>query len=474
MDIRTKSYIAGEWVAARSGATFAVENPASGKVIAQVSSCAEEETHRAIQAAFDAFQLWRILTATERADKLKQLARAFRDNITALANLITSEQGKPLKEAHKEIEYGASYLEWFAEEAKRIYGDTIPGPSKNRCIIVQKEPIGVCAAITPWNFPNAMLTRKLAAALAAGCTIICKPAPETPLSALAIAALCEEVGIPKGVVNIICGDAETIAKILMQSQLVRKITFTGSTEVGKILYKQSSDTIKKITLELGGNAPFIVFEDADLEKAVTDALYAKYRNTGQTCICANRFLIQQSILSEFTSRLTNRVKMLKVGNGLDDVDIGPLISEQARIKICGLMQDAIDKGAKLSHGKLPDGPNLFMQPSIINNVDASMRIYQEEIFGPVAAITSFHSEDEAIEKANSTNYGLASYFYTKDLNRAMRVAQKLEFGMVGVNDTAISAVQAPFGGIKQSGFGREGSKYGLDDYLNIKYLSIAY
>jgi succinate-semialdehyde dehydrogenase/glutarate-semialdehyde dehydrogenase len=391
-----------------------------------------------------------------------------------LAKLLTAEQGKPLLEAEREVVYGASFLEWYAEEAKRIYGETIPSSHPGRRMIVIKEPVGVVGAITPWNFPNAMVTRKIAPALAAGCCVVLKPAPETPLSALAIAELAAEAGFPAGVLNIITGDAETIARVFFDSPSVRKISFTGSTAVGKHLMRESADTVKRITMELGGNAPFIVFDDADIDLAVRQGIGAKYRNAGQTCICVNRFLIQNTILGPFEERLVAESRKLKVGDGSKPgVEIGPLINTKAINKVRDLLIDAIAHGARLALGAIPDQGARFISPCVLTGVTPGMRIFKEEIFGPISIIAPFSSEAEAINIANSTEYGLASYLFTQQLSRAYRVAESLEFGMVGINDTAISAPQAPFGGIKASGIGREGGHFGIEEYLAIKYLHLA-
>ncbi len=472
--IREQVFIDGNWVTGSAKKdSLPVLNPATNQMVGQVPNCGAEETLQAIKAAKDAFPTWSRTSSYCRAALLQKFAGSMREQQKDLAHLLTSEQGKPIKEAASEINYAADYFEWFGEEAKRLYGETIPASHTYKRLLVQREAVGVCAAITPWNFPSAMLARKMAAALSAGCTFISRPATETPLSALALGVIAQEVGIPNGVINIITGESEPIAKALMQSTEVRKISFTGSTEVGKILMRQSAETLKRLTLELGGNAPFIVFEDADLDKACQDAILAKYRNAGQTCVCVNRFLVHQDVAEEFTEKLAAASRALRVGNGHDpETDIGPLISLQASDKVRELVDDALVKGAALRLGGKSDPNTKYIYPTIITNVTDKMRICHEEVFGPVSAIQTFSSEEEAIAIANNTEYGLASYFYTRDLSRAFRISEALEYGMVGVNDTAISCAQAPFGGIKQSGFGREGSRHGLDEYTNLKYVSI--
>lgn len=470
--MRTSSYINGEWISTAS--TSEVRNPATGELIAQVSQCGAKEAHMAVDAAVAAFPAWKNRTANERSGLLRKLFELVISHKDSLAKLLTAEQGKPLLEAEREVVYGASFLEWYAEEAKRVYGETIPASHPTRRMIVIKEPVGVVGAITPWNFPNAMVTRKIAPALAAGCCVVLKPAPETPLSALAIAGLAAEAGFPAGVLNIVPGDAETIARVLFDSPSVRKISFTGSTAVGKHLMRESANTVKRITMELGGNAPFIVFDDADIDLAVRQGISAKYRNAGQTCICVNRFLIQNSVLEAFEERLVTESAKLKVGDGSrPGVDIGPLINPKAIKKVRDLLIDAIEHGARLALGTVPSEDARFISPCVLNGVTPEMRIFKEEIFGPIAIIVPFSSEAEAINIANSTEYGLASYLFTQQLSRAYRVAESLEFGMVGINDTAISAPQAPFGGIKASGIGREGGHFGIEEYLAIKYLHLA-
>ena len=470
--MRTSSYINGEWVSTAS--TSEVRNPATGELIAQVAQCGAKEAHMAVEAAVAAFPAWKNRMANERSALLRKLFELIVSHKDSLAKLLTAEQGKPLLEAEREVVYGASFLEWYAEEAKRIYGETIPSSHPGRRMIVLKEPVGVVGAITPWNFPNAMVTRKIAPALAAGCCVVLKPAPETPLSALAIAELAAEAGFPAGVLNIITGDAETIARVFFDSPSVRKISFTGSTAVGKHIMRESADTVKRITMELGGNAPFIVFDDADIDLAVRQGIGAKYRNAGQTCICVNRFLIQNTILGPFEERLVAESRKLKVGDGSKPgVEIGPLINSKAINKVRDLLIDAIAHGARLALGAIPDQGARFISPCVLTGVTPGMRIFKEEIFGPISIIVPFSSEAEAINIANSTEYGLASYLFTQQLSRAYRVAESLEFGMVGINDTAISAPQAPFGGIKASGIGREGGHFGIEEYLAIKYLHLA-
>ena len=470
--LQTNAYINGEWVAADSEAVYAVSNPATGEAIAEVAKCATDETRRAVLAAQLAQQDWQKYTATERARLLRTWFNLIIQHKEDLAQLLTAEQGKPLAEARVEIEYGASYIEWFAEEAKRVYGDTIPQPSNDKRLVCIKQPIGVVACITPWNFPNAMLTRKIAPALAAGCAVVCKPANETPLSANALAELAGRAGIPPGVINVISGHTVDIGNELTSNPVVRKLTFTGSTPVGKHLIAQCAATVKRTSMELGGNAPFIVFQDADLEAAIQGVLASKYRNAGQTCVCTNRILVQEEIYDEFSERLIAAVKGgYQVGNGVDDnVNIGPLINRAAVEKISALVDDAIAKGATLKvGGSSPLGGSYFV-PSVLTDVDSSMRVAREEIFGPVAPLLKFSTEQEAIAMANDTDFGLAAYFYSRDIGRVWRVSEALEYGIVGINEGAVSNAMAPFGGVKESGNGREGSKYGLDDYLEIKYL----
>ncbi|CAE6764430.1 NAD-dependent succinate-semialdehyde dehydrogenase [Paraburkholderia domus] len=468
--LRTGHYIAGEWY--ESASTYPVLNPATGEVIAQVAKGGAAETTQAIAAAERALPAWRRLTAKERGARVKRWGELMLENRDALAELLTLEQGKPLAEARGEVGYAASFFEWFAEEAKRSYGDVIPSPNPNAKIIVTREPVGVVAAITPWNFPLAMITRKAGPALAAGCTMVLKPSEETPLSAFALAVLAEQAGIPPGVFNIVSGDAVAIGGALTESDVVRKLSFTGSTRVGKLLAKQSADTLKKLSLELGGNAPFIVFDDADLDAAVQGAMASKFRNTGQTCVCVNRFYVQDGIYDAFTSALTQAVRKMRVGNALQgEVEQGPLINQAALRKVEAHVADALQKGAKVLTGAKPHAlGGTFYEPTVLANASNSMLIAEEETFGPVAACFRFKSEDEAIAAANDTPFGLSAYFYTRDLARAWRVAEALESGMVGINEGILSTEVAPFGGVKQSGLGREGSKYGLDEYTELKYM----
>ncbi|KOR28504.1 succinate-semialdehyde dehydrogenase [Achromatium sp. WMS2] len=472
--IRQACWIDGSWIQANTGAVRPVINPATGDNLAQVPDCTGLETQTAIAAAAAALPQWRHTTSVERAKILNTWCQLMLQHQEDLARIMTLEQGKPLAEARAEIKYAANFLEWFAEEAKRIYGDIIPSPNPNRRILVLKEPVGVCAAITPWNFPAAMLTRKAGAALAAGCTMVAKPAEQTPLSALALGVLAERAGLPAGVLNIVTGNPKAIGEELTSNPLVRKLSFTGSTEVGKLLMSQCATTVKRLSLELGGNAPFIVFDDADLDAAVSGAIASKYRNSGQTCVCANRFLAQAGIYDAFADKLTQAAQNLKVGNGLEpDVQQGPLIDQQALLKIESIVVDAISLGAKVTSGgnKHILGHN-FYQPTVLTNVSANMRLATEEIFGPIAPIFKFKDEIEAIRLANATDYGLAAYFYARDLTKVWKVAEALEYGMIGINTGLISNEVAPFGGIKQSGFGREGSRYGIDEYLTIKYLNL--
>jgi succinate-semialdehyde dehydrogenase/glutarate-semialdehyde dehydrogenase len=471
---RTECYIDGEWCSAENGKTFPVTDPATGALLAEVPDMGTTETRRAIDAAHAAFPAWRGKIAKERGAILRKwfdLMMAAEDD---LAVILTAEQGKPLAEARGEIRYGASFIEWFAEEGKRVYGDVLPQFQADRRILVLKEPVGVCAAITPWNFPNAMITRKVAPALAAGCTVVLKPAEQTPLSALAIAELAERAGIPKGVLNIVTGDAPPIGAELTANPKVRKLSFTGSTEVGKLLMKQCSGTVKKVSLELGGNAPFIVFDDADLDAAADGAIASKYRNSGQTCVCANRFLVHDRVYDAFLSKLTERVRKLKVGNGRESgVTIGPLIDEPAIAKVKSHIEDAVAKGAKVALGGKPHpAGKLFFEPTILTDVTPAMRLAREEIFGPVAPLFRFRDEADAIRLANDTEFGLAAYFYGRDIARIWRVAEALEYGIVGVNTGIVSSEVAPFGGMKESGIGREGSKYGIHEFLEIKYVCI--
>ena len=467
--LRTGHYINGEWH--ESAATYPVSNPATGELIANVAKGGAAETIEAITAAQRAFPAWRKLTAKERGARVRRWGELMLENRDALAELLSREQGKPLAEARGEVGYAASFFEWFAEEAKRAYGDVIPSPNPNAKIIVTREPIGVVAAITPWNFPLAMITRKAGPALAAGCTMVLKPSEETPLSAFALAVLAEKAGIPAGVFNIVSGDAVAIGGALTESSVVRKLSFTGSTRVGKLLAKQSADTLKKLSLELGGNAPFIVFDDADIEAAVQGAMASKFRNTGQTCVCVNRFYVQDGVYDAFTQALTKAVQKMRVGNALEgEVEQGPLINAAALKKVETHVADAMQKGAKaLTGGKRHALGGTFYEPTVLVDASSSMLIAAEETFGPVAACFRFKTEEEAIAAANDTPFGLSAYFYTRDLGRAWRVSEALESGMVGVNEGILSTEVAPFGGVKESGLGREGSKYGLDEYMELKY-----
>lgn len=472
--LRQNCCIDGRWVDADSGETIAVTNPASGQPIAHVPSCGRPETERAIAAADQAGPGWRDTTAVERGRLLRRWFELMVDNKNDLARLMTAEQGKPLAEAEGEIAYAAAYLEWFAEEARRAYGDIIPSPFRDRQIVVTREAVGVCAAITPWNFPSAMITRKAGAALAAGCTMILKPAEQTPLSALALAELALRAGIPSGVFNVVTGKATVIGAVMTASPIIRKLTFTGSTDVGRLLMQQCAGTIKKLSLELGGNAPFIVFDDADLDAAVAGALASKYRNAGQTCVCSNRFLVHDGVYDVFTARLTEAVKQLHVGNGMDaGVTQGPLIDDAAVGKVETLVADALDKGARLViGGKRHEKGGTWFQPTVLCDVTPAMAVAREEIFGPVAPLLRFRTESEAIALANDTEFGLAAYFYSRDHSRIWRVSRQLEYGMIGINTGLISTEIAPFGGIKSSGIGREGSRYGLDEYMEIKYMAL--
>ncbi|PTQ92531.1 succinate-semialdehyde dehydrogenase/glutarate-semialdehyde dehydrogenase [Paraburkholderia sp. GV068] len=468
--LRTGHYIGGEWC--ESAETYPVRNPATGEVIAQVAKGGAAETAQAIAAAERALSAWRLLTAKERGARVRRWGELMLEHCDALAELLTREQGKPLAEARGEVGYAASFLEWFAEEAKRAYGDVIPSPNPNAKIIVTREPVGVVAAITPWNFPLAMITRKAGPALAAGCTMVLKPSEETPLSALALAVLAAKAGIPPGVFNIVSGDAAAIGGALTESDVVRKLSFTGSTRVGKLLAKQSADTLKKLSLELGGNAPFIVFDDADIDAAVQGAMASKFRNTGQTCVCVNRFYVQDGVYDAFTQALAQAARKMRVGDALQgDVEQGPLINQAALSKVEAHVADALQKGAKvLTGGKRHALGGTFYEPTVLVDASSSMLIAQEETFGPVAACFHFKTEDEAVTAANATPFGLSAYLYTRDLARAWRVGEALESGMVGINEGILSTEVAPFGGVKQSGLGREGSKYGLDEYTELKYM----
>ena len=470
--LKNQCYIDGQWVSADSGATRAVRNPATAETVSTVPNAGAAETRRAIEAASRAFPAWRTKTADERARILRRWYELMLTHQEDLASLMTSEQGKPLTESRGEIVYAASFIEWFAEEARRLYGDTIPSPWQDARIIVTREPVGVCAAITPWNFPAAMITRKVAPALAAGCTIIVKPAIQTPLSALAMAELAARAGVPAGVLSVVTGDARTIGGELTSNARVRKVTFTGSTQVGRLLAAQCAPTLKRMSLELGGNAPFIVFDDADLDAAVKGAMTSKYRNTGQTCVCANRLLVQGGVYEAFANKLAAAVSRLKVGNGMEPgVEQGPLIDEAALAKVEELVGEAVGHGARaLIGGQRHALGGTYYEPTVLTDVRSSMRLAQEEIFGPVAPLFRFKDEAEAIRIANDTEFGLAAYFYSRDIGRIWRVADALESGMIGINSGLISTAVAPFGGVKQSGLGREGSRYGINEYVDIKYL----
>ena len=476
--LRSQSYLNGKWVDAKNGEMFAVDNPATGAHIAHVANLGAEQAQLAIDAASAAFPAWRARTAKERSIILRKWFDLINANTDDLARIMTIEQGKPFPEAKGEIAYGASFVEWFAEQAKRVMGDTIAAPIATNRMLVLREPIGVCAAITPWNFPTAMITRKVAPALAAGCTIVLKPAEQTPLSALALAVLAEQAGIPAGVLNILTADSEqsiAIGKVLCTSPTVRKLTFTGSTPVGRILMQQSAPSIKKMSLELGGHAPFIVFEDADIDAAIEGAMVSKYRNAGQTCVCTNRFYVHAKVYDSFAEKLAARVSgTLSVGEGFEEkVTTGPLIDEAAVAKVEEHVQDAVAKGAKiLCGGSKHARGGRFYQPTVITQVSEDMLCMREETFGPLAPIVKFTDEAEVIRLANNTDYGLASYFYSRDIGRIFRVAEALEYGMVGVNTGLISNEMAPFGGVKQSGLGREGSVYGMDDFIEMKYVCL--
>ena len=474
--LREQAYIDGAWVSAADGGTFPVTNPADGSLVANVPQLGVAETRSAIEAASAAWPAWRSRTAKERAAILRRWFDLMVANKDDLAAIMTAEQGKPLAESAGEVMYGASFIEWFAEEAKRVYGDVIPTHLPDRRILTIKQSVGVVAAVTPWNFPNAMITRKSGPAMAAGCPVVIKPASETPLSALALAVLAEEAGVPAGVFNVITTtDSRAVGKELTESPLVRKFSFTGSTEVGKILIQQCASTVKKVSMELGGNAPFIVFDDADVDAAVKGAIASKYRNAGQTCVCANRVYVQEGIYDEFVTKFTEAVRELKVGRGEEaGVSVGPMISRSAIDKVEELMADATSKGARVVEGgALHELGGLFYRPTVVSGVTADMAFAREEIFGPVAPVFKFKTEEEVIALANATEFGLASYFYARDLGRVFRVAEELEYGMVCVNDGILSTEVAPFGGVKESGIGREGSKYGIDEYIEIKYITLA-
>jgi succinate-semialdehyde dehydrogenase/glutarate-semialdehyde dehydrogenase len=469
---RQQCYINGNWLDADSGESIDVTNPATGEKLGTVPKMGAEETRRAIEAAEEAFSSWRRTTAYEKSQVLRRWFDLMMEHKEDLSIIMTAEQGKPINESRGEINYAASYIEWFAEEARRVYGDTVPAQSNDKRIILIKQPVGVTAAVTPWNFPAAMITRKAAPALAAGCTMVIKPATATPFSALALAELGERAGLPPGALSVVTGSAGAIGGELTGNPIVRKLTFTGSTKIGKKLIEQCAGTVKKTSMELGGNAPFIVFDDADLDAAVEGALESKFRNTGQTCVCTNRLLVQDGVYDAFAEKLVQAVGKMKVGNGMEeDTEQGPLIDVGAMETVEALVQDAIDKGGKvLLGGKRHELGGSFFEPTVVADVTTDMRVAREETFGPFAPLFRFKTEKEAIRMANDTEFGLASYFYTRDVGRIFRVSEALEYGIVGINAGLISTAVAPFGGVKESGFGREGSKYGMEDYLEIKYL----
>ena len=472
--LKTQAYVNGQWVDAQNKEVFKVHNPYNGELVAEVADLSSSDVDDAIKAADAAFKVWKGFTANKRARILKKWYALQMAHVDDLGKILTIEQGKPLAEAKGEIKYGASFVEWFAEEARRAYGDTIPGHARGMRIITVKQPVGVVGAITPWNFPSAMITRKVAPALAAGCTVVIKPSELTPLSALALAQLAIEAGFPPGVINIVTStSAPEVGQLLCTHPKVRKISFTGSTRVGKILLKQAADGVKKVSMELGGNAPFIVFDDADIDEAVKGAIGSKFRNAGQTCICANRFFVQDSIYDEFAQKFAEAVKQQNIGDGMSDgTVVGPMIQSKALDFVESLVEDAQAKGAEILTGgkRRKDKGELFFDPTVLTGAEKNMNVFDNEIFGPVAPLFRFKTEEEVIALANDTNYGLASYFYGRDYARIWRVAEALEYGMVGINTGMISTTVAPFGGVKESGFGREGSKYGMDDYLEVKYM----
>ncbi|KAH8291958.1 hypothetical protein KR054_002758 [Drosophila jambulina] len=474
--LQDKALVDGVWVGSSDATTFEVRNPASGEVIGKVPNMTVADAQKAINAAKQAYESkeWRSLTAKDRSNLLKKWHKLIEQNSQEIAEIMTAESGKPINESKGEVAYGNAFVEWFAEEARRIYGEIVPSAAPNREIIVMKQPIGVAALITPWNFPMAMITRKAGAALAAGCTVVVKPSEDTPLTALAVAKLAEDAGIPKGVINVVTTNkAAPIGDLFCKSPDVRGISFTGSTEVGKLLFRNSADGIKRICLELGGNAPFIVFDSANVEKAVDGAMASKFRNCGQTCVSANRFFVQDGVYDQFVGQLKKRVEALKIGNGQEcEVQIGPLINEMQFRKVSGFVEDARSKKANILIGGKPlsDIGSLFYAPTIVTDVPPTAQLYTEEVFGPVVSIIRFRDEEEAVAKANDTRRGLAGYFYSDNLQQVFRVAKRLEVGMVGVNEGIISAAEAPFGGVKESGVGREGSKHGIDDYVDIKYI----
>ncbi|GLQ29540.1 NAD-dependent succinate-semialdehyde dehydrogenase [Litoribrevibacter albus] len=471
--LKEHCYIDGHWADAISERRYPVVNPANGDVLAEVPDCSAQDTEQAVEKAHQAFLTWSNTTSKHRSQILRKWFDLIIEHQQAIAELMTQECGKPLFESLGEVNYGASFVEWFSEEAKRAYGDIIPAPFADRKILVQKQPVGVCSAITPWNFPLAMITRKCAPAIASGCTVVVKPAEATPLTALALAELAERAGLPSGVFNVVTAShGKDVGEVLSTHPLIRKISFTGSTGVGKLLLKQSAESVKRVSMELGGNAPFIVFDDADMDKAIEGAMVSKYRNTGQTCVCANRFIVHEDVYETFTQRLAERSAALVVGNGMDEgVQQGPLINMAAVEKVDSLVKDAVSKGGKVLTGGQPhELGGTFYQPTVLTQLSRDMKIAQEEIFGPVCPVFKFRTEEEAIEIANDTPYGLAAYFYSNDQSRVWRVASKLDYGMIGINEGIISTELAPFGGMKESGMGREGSKYGLDEYLEVKYL----
>ncbi len=469
-----KILVGGQWIDADSGETLNVIDPATGETVGSVPNAGAGETKRAIDAASSAFETFSQTTAAERAVLLRNLSAAILDNQDYLAELLTREQGKPLAEARGEVGMSAAYLLWFAEEARRAYGDTIPSPWRDRRIMVTKSPVGVVGAITPWNFPSSMLARKIGPALAAGCTIVAKPASQTPYSGLAWGMLAEQVGIPAGVINIVTGKAREIGGELTTNHLVKKITFTGSTSVGKTLLKQAADTVKKVSMELGGNAPFVVFDDADLDRAVAGAVAAKFRNAGQTCVCTNRLYVQSGIYERFVEAFAIAASKLVIGSGLEHgVTLGPLVDDAAVSKTEDFLRDAVSKGGRIvTGGRRHERGQRFFEATVLADATASMNFAREEIFGPIAPVFRFDTEEEAVTLANDTEFGLAAYFYTQDLGRAFRVSERLQYGLVGINEGIITTEVAPFGGVKESGFGREGSKYGLDDYMDVKYICV--
>lgn len=472
---RQQAWVNGAWKSSQSGNTLIVSSPVDGSVLGTVPSLSKEETILTIRAADEALPAWQYKTVKERYEILHRWYLLIMEHQEDLAVILTSEMGKPLTEAKGEVAYAAAFVQWYAEEGKRVYGDTIPALSPDQRIIVTRQPVGVCAAITPWNFPAAMITRKVAPALAAGCTIIVKPASQTPFTALAIAELSRRAGLPEGVFNVITGSATVIGDELTANPTVRKVSFTGSTEIGRKLMAQCATTIKKVSLELGGNAPFIVFDDADVDEAVQGAMISKYRNSGQTCVCANRIFVQEDVYDTFANKLVSEVAKLKIGNGLDpEIQQGPLINEEAVDKVSGHINDALSRGAKLLiGGKRHDLGGTFFQPTVLGDVDVNMTVAVEETFGPIAPLIRFSTEGELISMANDTPYGLAAYFYSRDVGRIIRTAEALEYGILGVNTGLISTEMAPFGGVKQSGIGREGSRYGIDEYLEMKYICLA-